>query len=127
QELLYVRALLVPGRYSMNGEGMPHVMQPRLVSSAIGTADTGILAQAFEGLLHELDRDALAFTQDEERRSLALRVAHLSSRRGVLSHNLIEIESKRHQPGLVKLRLGDGDHGAEQVYIAERETDGLAD
>ena len=68
---------------------LPKVVEPRLIARAISTADTGMLAQVFESLLHELNRYRPAPTQDEERCGVSLRVASLVSTRGILHHDLI--------------------------------------
>ena len=68
---------------------MPQIMKPRLIARAISTADTSMLAQVFESLLHELNRYRPAPTQDEERCGASLRVASLVSNRGILHHDLI--------------------------------------
>jgi len=44
EESLHVGTLLIPGRETVNGEGMPKVMNPRLFARAIASTDTGAMA-----------------------------------------------------------------------------------
>src|SRR5271165_7065221 len=82
QQFLHVSALLVPGNESMNAKAVPQIMKPRLVACAIRAADTGMLTEVFESLLHELNRYGPAPTQHKERRAASLRVASFGSTRG---------------------------------------------
>ena len=68
---------------------LPQIMKPWLIVRAIGTADTGMPAQVFESLLHELNRYRPAPAQDEERCGASFAVASLVSTCGILHHDLI--------------------------------------
>ena len=90
---------------------LSQIMEPRLTARSISTADTGMLAQVFESLLHELNRYRPAPTQNEERRAARLRVASLGSTCGILRHDPIELKPEGHQSRLVEFRIADCDHG----------------
>jgi len=54
QESLYIGALAVPLRESVNGKGVPQIVDARLVATGILSADAGELAQPPETLSHHL-------------------------------------------------------------------------
>jgi len=105
----------------MNAKAVPQIMKPRLVACAVRAADTGMLTEVFESLLHELNRYGPAPTQHEERRAASLRVASFGSTCGILRHDPIELKSEGHQSRLVEFRIAYGDHGAGQIDVFQGE------
>jgi hypothetical protein len=96
---------------------MSQIVQPRLITRAIVTADTGILAHASKCLFDELDRYATSPGQNKEGRVTTSWVASLFSARSLLRHDLIQLGSDRHHSRLVEFRVPDGEHRARQIHI----------
>ena len=99
--------------------GVPQIMESRLIPGAIFATDASPDAEALEAALHEVEGYAGAKPGNKEGCITALRVPCLFSLLRILRHCVIQLTSQWHQPGLVELRVPDGEHRLLQVRIPQ--------
>src|SRR5579884_518024 len=123
KQLLHVGPLPIPGREAVNSEGVTEVMQSRLITRTIATADPGPLAQVSIGCPQPVSLYATTITLGKERgsRSGGRRL------RCVLSQNATQFWPDREKTCLAELRLMNGEQGSLQVHVAALERKGLPD
>ena len=65
-EPLHIRSLLVPCRQAMHREGMPEIVQPRLITTAIGSLHPGMSPQTDKRMMQRPAANRRPVSADEE-------------------------------------------------------------
>src|SRR5581483_998923 len=104
KQSLHVGALPIPGGEAVNGERVPQVVQPWLLSRSIGSADAGAIAQNAEVMLEGVR----LYRRIHPRSEGQILRPWCSPSRPILSQNLAQLRAQWDQARLAELRVADG-------------------
>src|SRR5580692_10001115 len=106
----------------MDREGVPKIMQPRLMTTAVGTLDAGIVPQSLEGILHIPGvKRRPAATDEEVALSLGQRMC-LGPPADVIAQHLAQIRADGDQPRFEELGIANGEKGIRQIHVSYRQS-----
>ena len=114
---LHVRPLAIPLRQAMDREGVPQVVQPRLVATAVGAPHAGMFPEPLEGILQRPAVNRRPASADEEVALGAGRRMRISPPAGVIAQHLRQVRADGNQSGLEELGIADGEQGVRQVHV----------
>ena len=107
QQLCDVCSCFVGRDQAVDTEGMPKIVETRLVTSTVFASDSRIFAKLTERMLNRVNRQPISLSPDKEWSTRHRRVAGFASDLCELSHRLLQVRSNGHKSGLVKLTLSN--------------------
>ena len=118
---LHVRPLAIPLGQPMDREGMPEIVKPRLVATAVRAPDAGMFPQSLEGILHIPTVKRRPAPADEEVALGLGRRMRSAPPAGVLAEHLVQDRADGHQPRFEELGITNGEKGIRQIDVGDRQ------
>ena len=127
QQPLHVRPLPIPLRQAMDREGVPQVVQPRLVASTVRSAYPRMFPEPLECVVHRLHVNRGPTSAEEEAARRAVPWMRCRSPAGVVGQHACQIVDRWDQAGLEELGIADGEQGVRQIDVRDGQGQRLTD